>query len=259
MKVQYLTSQIDHSREYLDQVKTIDGQLRDLLKYKNDKGILHNETLLGVTATGGPMTQDQKDIEQTLDEKNPDLSWERIINKVGSFKQEARARLNSYEDLSHWINMQRKQFTATPRGWPCLGEISSHYGLRESPFGGDQEEYHPGIDISGTRGAPIRATADGIVRIASWRSGYGNLVVLQHDFGFSTRYGHNTKILVKVGDRVKRGQTVALMGDTGRASGVHCHYEVWRYSNRMNPLAYLKDETGTATAAKPSKVENPAS
>lgn len=261
MKIQYLMTQLDHSREYLDQVKSIDGQLRDLLKYKNDKSILKNENLLETTpsALGGPVTNDQKEVEQALDDANPDLSWERLIDRVGSLKQEAKARVTSYDDLSNYINGQRKQFKATPRGWPCLGQISSHFGLRTSPFGDGAEEYHPGIDISGTRGAPIRATADGIVRIASWRSGYGNLVVLQHDHGYSTRYGHNTKVVVRVGDRVKRGQTIALMGDTGRASGVHCHYEVWRFSQRMNPYAFLKDETGTATVSKPTPGENPAS
>jgi murein DD-endopeptidase MepM/ murein hydrolase activator NlpD len=132
-------------------------------------------------------------------------------------------------------------FRATPRGWPCLGPITSHFGRRDDPFR-EGEEFHGGVDIADNQGAPIRATADGHVIIAGWHSGYGNLVVIDHGFGYSTRYGHNSKLLVKYGEVVKRGQVIALMGSTGRASGPHCHYEVLRYNNRQNPFAYIKEQ-----------------
>jgi murein DD-endopeptidase MepM/ murein hydrolase activator NlpD len=156
-------------------------------------------------------------------------------------KYEAKDRLSSYTELTNWIEAQRRLFRATPRGWPCSGPLTSHYGQRHSPFD-DTEEFHPGIDISGTLGTPVRATADGVVRVASWNSGYGNLVLLQHEFGYSTRYAHNSRFLVRVGDRVKRGQAIALMGTTGKSSGVHCHYEVWRYNARKNPIAYVSED-----------------
>jgi murein DD-endopeptidase MepM/ murein hydrolase activator NlpD len=151
---------------------------------------------------------------------------------------EAEDRLESYNELSKYIEKERSKFMATPIGWPCPGARTSHFGRRLDPFSG-LEEFHCGIDIAGPTGTKIRATADGVVRVASWQSGYGNLVLLDHECGYSTRYGHNSKILVKVGEKVKRGQVLALMGQTGRASGPHCHYEVWQFGNRKNPYTYM--------------------
>lgn len=255
LKIKYLISQIDQTRGYLDEVKTVDGQLRSLLKYKSGTSIIRNDPPTETDASGGPTQVDQYDISQLLQNQEIDLSWERIIDKVSSFKKEAKSRINSYEDLSVWIERQRRSFRATPRGWPTSGQLSSCYGMRLSPFSGLME-HHPGIDISGPVGTPVKATADGIVKMASWRSGYGNLVVLQHEFGFNTRYAHNSKLLVRVGDRVKRGQVLSLMGDTGRSSGPHCHYEVWHNNQRQNPLAFLKDsdpKTDAPLTQKPVK------
>ena len=250
LKIRYLMTQLDKSREYMDEVKTVDAQLRDLLQYQNQTSLIKNEKPLPTSTetpardgsgTGGPTATDANDLARLLQFAGPDVSWPALVNKVDMMKTEAHERITSFSELSGWIDTQRRLFRATPRGWPCNGGLSSRYGSRKSPFTG-AEEFHPGIDISGPLGTPVRATADGVVRVASWNSGYGNLVLLQHDFGFSTRFAHNSKILVKVGDHVKRGQVLALMGTTGKSSGVHCHYEVWRYNVRKNPLHFLRDD-----------------
>lgn len=254
LKVKYLMTQLDRSRQYMDEVKTVDGQLRQLLEYKSQKAIIREDIPVKATVegggTGGPTAQDAADLRALLSASDSEITWERMIEKVGLVRNEARTRLDSYQDLSGWIQTQRKIFRCTPRGWPARGPLTSHFGMRVSPFDAKTMEYHAGLDISAPIGAPVRATADGVVRVASWNSGYGNLVMLQHEFGFSTRYGHNSKILVRVGDRVKRGQVVALIGETGRANGPHCHYEVWRNNERKNPIAFLKDDDGTVVARK---------
>ena len=89
-------------------------------------------------------------------------------------------------------------------------------------------EFHRGIDIANALGTPVRATADGVVKLASWQGGYGRLVVLDHGHGFLTFYGHNSELKVKPGDHVKRGQVISLMGTSGRSTGYHLHYEVWQ-------------------------------
>ena len=247
MKVKYLLAQVDQVHGYLDEVKTVDSQLRELLKYQ--KGGVKTASAVEPASldAGGPTVIDQTDLSRSLDSLDPDLSWQRLMDRATTMRQEAKERITSYEDLTRWIETQKQIFTATPRGWPCLGPITSRYGQRMNPFQGEGLEFHPGLDISGAVGTPVRATADGVVRVASWKTGYGNLIVLQHDYGFQTRFGHNSRILVRVGDRVRRGQAVALMGATGRASGPHCHYEVWRYNQRKNPAEFLKeDPTGTA-------------
>lgn len=251
MKVKYLLAQVDQVRGYLDEVKTVDSQLRQLLKYQNDStktaaaipASLEGPSLEGA---GGPTVLDQNDITRSLDSLEPDLSWQRLMDQTTTMRTEAHERITSYDDLTRWIETQKRIFAATPRGWPCKGSLTSHFGRRSNPFSHEGEEVHLGIDIAAPAGTAIRATADGVVRVASWKSGYGNLVVLQHDFGFQSRFAHNSRILVRVGDRVKRGQVLALMGATGRASGPHCHYEIWRYNQRKNPTTFLKeDPTGT--------------
>lgn len=241
LKIKYLLTQVDQVRGYLDEVKTVDTQLRTLLKYQNEGTKTAAIEPASLEGSGGPTLEDQSDLTRTLDDMEPDLSWQKLVDRATTMRNEAQARISSYEDLTHWIDTQKHIFAATPRGWPCHGPITSHFGARVNPFTHEGEEVHYGLDIAGAMGTPVRATADGIVRFASWMTGYGNLVVLQHDCGFQTRFGHNSRLLVRVGDRVKRGQVIALMGATGRASGPHCHYEVWHYSQRKNPAGFLKE------------------
>jgi murein DD-endopeptidase MepM/ murein hydrolase activator NlpD len=117
--------------------------------------------------------------------------------------------------------------------WPTAGGLSSGFGMRGRRF-------HSGVDISGERGTPITAAADGVV-IFSGRSldGYGNAVMLDHGDGLITLYAHNERNLVRVGERVRRGQIVASMGNTGRASGIHVHFEVHQDGRPVDPLRWL--------------------
>lgn len=239
MKIQYLTGQLDKSRSYLDEVKAVDNQLRALLNYKDEATLIKEDKPEGnQRGTGGPAPLDQANLARLLTNIPSDISWNQLINQVQKLKSEARERIVSYQEVTSWIEMRRRLYRATPIGWPCRGHLTSRYGHRNSPFGG-ADEFHPGVDISAPLGTPIRATADGTVRLAGWNSGYGNLVVLFHEFGFSTRYAHNSRILVRVGDKVKRGQVLALMGATGKSSGVHSHYEVWQNAQRKNPMPYM--------------------
>lgn len=126
-----------------------------------------------------------------------------------------------------------------PKGRPVSdGWISSYFGYRTDPFNG-RREWHPGVDIAGELGEPVVAVAAGIVTYAGKHGGYGNLVQINHGNGFVTRYGHNSKVLVKVGETVSKGQEIALMGSTGRSTGPHVHFEVWRSGRLVNPIKYL--------------------
>jgi murein DD-endopeptidase MepM/ murein hydrolase activator NlpD len=237
MKVNYLVAQIDQTRGFLDQVKQLEGNMRTLLQMNSE--IAKSKDKINVeAAAGGPTLADQADLLAILSHANPDITWKRLITKVQELQNETESRINGYDQLTNYIEVERRKFLATPIGWPCNGSRTSHFGTRLDPFSG-AEEFHFGIDIANGTGTPIKATADGVVRIASWQSGYGNLVLIQHDFGFSTRYGHNSRLAVKPGDVVKRGQVVAYMGQTGRASGPHCHYEIWQYGKRKNPYTYM--------------------
>jgi murein DD-endopeptidase MepM/ murein hydrolase activator NlpD len=115
---------------------------------------------------------------------------------------------------------------------------SSSYGWRIDPFNGNKA-FHEGLDFSANAGAPIFAAAGGIVSAAETMPDYGKIVIVSHGSGLETRYAHTSKILVKVGDRVEKGQVVALVGNTGRSTGPHLHYEIRLNGNALDPRKYL--------------------
>jgi murein DD-endopeptidase MepM/ murein hydrolase activator NlpD len=136
--------------------------------------------------------------------------------------------------------LERRQAlaAATPSIWPARGWLNDRYGSRADPFtGGD--DYHPGLDISADRGDPVVATAHGTITSAQRSGAYGNMVVIDHGFGISTRYAHLDSFRVKVGDAVHRGEVVGYAGSTGRSTGTHLHYEVLVYGQHLNPLQFL--------------------
>ena len=127
-----------------------------------------------------------------------------------------------------------------PSGKPVeSGYISSFFGKRTDPFTGKQAN-HRGVDFAGKSGAEIITVADGVVTWSSPRYGFGKLVEINHGNGYSTRYAHNSENLVAVGDEVRKGQIVALMGETGRATGPNLHFEVLRNGKRVNPVTFIR-------------------
>jgi murein DD-endopeptidase MepM/ murein hydrolase activator NlpD len=146
--------------------------------------------------------------------------------------------MESVMDIKKYIAEQKDLYLATPVGFPAPGRISSSYGYREHPKSGE-EKFHSGLDISVPLGTQVKATADGIVSFAGWTPGGGNTVVVEHGHGFSTAYAHNRKTIVRIGQRVGRGDAVALSGSTGISTGPHIHYEVWRDGRHVNPNTFL--------------------
>lgn len=135
-----------------------------------------------------------------------------------------------------------------PSIWPVMGSLSSGYGVRNNPFGGYSREFHKGQDIAVPLGTPIMATADGVVVSACWHHGYGNAIYIDHGNGIMTRYGHLSRIDVREGQTVKRGDLIALSGSTGRSTGPHLHYEVRINGEATNPLPYLPPVTSPITS-----------
>ena len=126
-----------------------------------------------------------------------------------------------------------------PLGYPMRGRITSAFGRRSDPFN-SRPAFHAGIDLKGPIGRKIKATADGIVKISSYdKNGFGNYVILRHGNGYETVFGHMQKRLVKKGERVRRGQVVGLMGNTGRSTGAHVHFEVLRAGTPVDPKRYI--------------------
>ncbi len=128
--------------------------------------------------------------------------------------------------------------TTLPTGLPVYGTVSSGFGPRLDPFSGFPE-VHRGIDIAAARGTPVSATADGDVIRAGWEGEYGKSITLAHPGGLATRYAHLDRILVRRGDPVRKGTVIGTVGETGRATGPHLHYEILRAGKRTNPRAHM--------------------
>jgi murein DD-endopeptidase MepM/ murein hydrolase activator NlpD len=139
------------------------------------------------------------------------------------------------------MNMYRIAISKLPFGHPVKTAVryTSGFGGRNDPLGRGYR-MHEGQDMAGAHGSPIYATADGVITYAGWESGYGRLVKIRHDFGIETRYGHLSQISVKVGERVSRGAHIGDMGNTGRSTGTHLHYEVRLGGTAVNPMTYIK-------------------
>jgi murein DD-endopeptidase MepM/ murein hydrolase activator NlpD len=127
---------------------------------------------------------------------------------------------------------------ATPSIWPSHGWLSSSMGYRRDPMSGNSA-FHPGLDIAGNKGQPVYATADGQVTERGFQGAYGNLIVVDHGFGLVTKYGHLASYAVQHGEKVKKGQVIGRVGNTGRATGYHLHYEVLANGRLLNPLQLL--------------------
>jgi len=136
------------------------------------------------------------------------------------------------------VERQQMLANATPSIWPTTGWLTSSFGGRVDPFTGGRD-YHAGLDISADKGKPVRATADGSIGEAGWSGNYGNMVLVRHRFGLSTRYGHLSRLAVWPGQTVRRGDVIGFVGSTGRSTSPHLHYEVLLNGRAINPLRFL--------------------
>lgn len=161
-----------------------------------------------------------------------------LQRQIDTVRQQIDLRRQSQEEIQGFLNDQRSLLAAKPQGWPVKGWLTSIFGMRKSPFTG-RPKMHEGLDIAAQTGTPVYATADGIVTQAETAPGYGKLVVVDHGYGYKTYYAHNSKLYVKVGARIQRGDKLAAVGNTGSSTGSHVHYEVRRNGVPLNPKKFL--------------------
>lgn len=171
-----------------------------------------------------------------------------FIDNLDQLSAEVRDREQQLGVLENLMLNRNVQLAAQPAGPPVIGGyVSSLFGMRTDPFTGELS-MHPGMDFAGSEGEAVDAVAAGVVTWAGDRSGYGNLVEIDHGNGYATRYGHNEAILVHVGEVVKKGQVIALMGSTGRSTGPHVHFEVLYNGQQIDPARFVKAAGGSQVA-----------
>ena len=169
-------------------------------------------------------------------DQDPDLlkSLDDLDKKVKAQEQEARALKSYFED-------QQALLASAPSIWPVRGWVTSDFSVRLDPYTGERV-MHEGIDVAAGLGTPVRAPSDGTVVFSGLEGGYGHVLVIDHGYGLKTRYGHLSRIDVKVGEKVKRGQFVAAVGNSGRSTGPHLHYEVRVNGVADNPRKFILEE-----------------
>lgn len=180
-------------------------------------------------ALGGPMAG----------EFHVDFTSSNLDSEIGRFEARLEDREQQLRILESLIHKRKLEEQFSLKGRPVdKGWISSYYGKRTDPFTGKPSMHH-GLDIAAKEGSEILAVAGGVVTWTGTRSGYGELVEISHGDGYVTRYAHNKKNLVVPGDVVRKGDTIALMGSSGRSTGAHVHYEVYKHGRSVDPSSYV--------------------
>ncbi|HEY2028602.1 MAG TPA: M23 family metallopeptidase [Myxococcales bacterium] len=178
-----------------------------------------------LTKSAGPQAENEQDLLKQLDQ---------LDKKVKAQEQESRELKSYFED-------QQALLASAPSIWPVRGWVTSDFSVRLDPFTGERVT-HEGMDIATSLGTPVRAPADGTVVFAGIEGGYGHVLVLDHGYGLKTRFGHLSRIDVKIGDKVHRGDAIAAVGNTGRSTGPHLHYEVRVNGIPDNPRKFILEE-----------------
>lgn len=167
--------------------------------------------------------------------QKPSLEKPEIIKKTANEVEQ------NLKILDQYFKDQSLRLAALPSIWPTRGYLSGFFGNRRDPFTG-KIDFHPGLDISTQLGNKVFATANGLIIVAEYRKGYGNVIIIDHGYGFSTLYAHLSKIAVKEGQKVKRWDVIGFVGTTGKSTGPHLHYEVRRYNQSVNPLDFILED-----------------
>lgn len=158
---------------------------------------------------------------------------------IGQLREDANERELSFNELLKFLQEQKSLLAATPSIWPVRGWVTSEFGSRDNPFGRGTE-FHRGLDIATRLGKDVLASADGLVIEVAYRSDEGNTVRIDHGYGLSSVYAHLSMPAVRQGVRVKKGDLIGYVGDTGRSTGAHLHYAVFVNNVPVNPRKYLK-------------------
>ena len=193
------------SLQLSQKLNKIDNNLSMIDGYLKERGLLHTQNIGG--------TPSNRKIETQFD-------------KINFYENQSEIFYNTLRDL--------------PLGYPYNGTKSSDYGYRKNPFGGFSSEFHGGVDFKGPMGDPIYATGDGVVNRCDWYNGYGNAVVIDHESGYQSLFGHLSSVNVVQGQQIKAGDVIGFLGSTGRSTGPHLHYEIRKDGNDISPEPFLK-------------------
>jgi murein DD-endopeptidase MepM/ murein hydrolase activator NlpD len=228
--------------QYAVVVATLNNQKREIRELREENQEARNrssqlQTRLAALDTTQRKLAESSGIARPADTNNSiGQGGPMAMQQIEEMAASLESQLLQIKDV---FDRSQVKLASTPSGWPVRGYITDGFGNRRNPFGGAGRENHSGLDIATNHGTAIEATADGIVIFSGPHGGYGNVVVIDHGYGITTRYAHMSKLDVGVGEHVTRGKQIGAVGSTGRSTAPHCHYEVRLHDRPVNPLNYL--------------------
>jgi murein DD-endopeptidase MepM/ murein hydrolase activator NlpD len=220
---------VAHISATLDRVERFDAKLRTAVTQLQDP-----ERNLAIGPVGNA------EVEAAIPGPAPaaEANLTALPGKLSSLETEAARQEQSLRELQEYFDDQRSLLATTPSIWPARGWVTSDFGTRLDPWSAERK-MHQGIDIASPHGQPVYTPSDGTVVFAGTEGGYGKVLVLDHGYGVKTRYGHLSEIHVRAGDRVRRGDKIGAVGNTGRSTGPHLHYEVRVNGIPENPRKFI--------------------
>lgn len=230
-QIELLAGKVSEFEQKLSNLRQLDEKLRVITNLDNKN---KDSQLLGV---GGP-AQDESRVESPVQEMETEII-DKIHKSVDELLDEATYRESSFQELLDFLKEQKSILASTPSIWPVMGWVTSGYGYRTSPFTG-KREFHRGIDISAKVGDPVVAPAKGTAVKVAKKSDMGNMITIDHGNGIVTSYGHLLKMsTIKRGQKVKRGDVIGYVGNSGRSTGPHLHYGICVSGIHVDPKRYL--------------------
>lgn len=229
-QIHFFSSKIDDLEKQLSRLKEFDRRIRIIANLEKEQG---PSSFVGI---GGEIPSDIR--EKLKAEDNQKGLIQQMRSDIERLKSEAMSQENSLSELEQLLLKKREVLAHTPSIWPSMGWVTSDFGFRINPFTG-LNQMHEGIDISNRVGTPVIAPADGIVTDTGKDYSLGNVIVISHGFGITTRYCHLNKYFVKPGQKVKRGDKIGEVGMSGKSTGPHLHYEVRVNGIPVNPMKYI--------------------
>ncbi|WP_347358795.1 M23 family metallopeptidase [Bdellovibrio sp.] len=261
---QVVESKVSALENSLERVKTFTTKLKLITNVDADDRI--TKLTMGAKPSAGQPVEEYEPMEQREDaemlaeqdqifankkplndqtgelaNENADKDYASLVVRIDKAVKETQLKEQSVIDLWESLSERQSLLNSTPNMKPAKGWITSRFGYRVSPFTG-KTALHAGLDIAAAPGSPVYAPADGVVVFASYDESYGKLITVDYGYGVTTRFGHLSQIYVQAGQRVNKWDVVGAVGNTGRSTGPHLHYEVRINGTAVDPLNYILDE-----------------
>ena len=227
-----ISTEMDSIRKKLDLMEEWEDKIRSDKNFKSVNKEIREMGVGGIPQTDSTFSYLGSDFHQ---------KYNSVLCDLSSLSRKTDFDYISHKEVAENTELRELLYRNTPSIYPTYGRISDRYGWRKHPIT-KKRSFHEGLDFANVTGTPVYATADGVVKKTTRSKNMGKYIVLKHQFGYQTNYGHLHKINVKQGDEVKRGQIIGVVGNTGRSTGAHLHYEVLRYNKNRNPYKYLNKQ-----------------